>query len=133
MCRVQFDEVETGFTGVGDRLAEIVHDARDFVQLKGTRQGGICPGRLTVFITQRSAGARAQCGRGYRRLTTRLQAVVRDTAGVPQLDRDATLFSMYARGNFLPRGDLLRAVQARCASVAFGLERNLRGFRDDQT
>ena len=54
-----------------------------------------------------------------------------NTPGVPQLDGDMTVFGMNAGGDFLPGGNLLRAVQPRRAGVAFGLGGNLRRFADD--
>ena len=55
-----------------------------------------------------------------------------NSACVPQLDGDMTIFGMNAGGDFLPGGNLLRAVQPRRAGIAFGLGRNLRRFGDDQ-
>lgn len=55
-----------------------------------------------------------------------------NTPGVPQLDGDMTVFGMNAGGDFLPGGNLLRAVQPRRAGVAFGLRGDLRRFGDDQ-
>ncbi|MNP38023.1 hypothetical protein D3C76_1315050 [compost metagenome] len=129
---VQFDQVETGFTSIGDRLTEIVNDARDLVQLQRARSGGVDADRMAVFITQGGAGARIEGRSRNRSLAARLDAAVRDTTGVPQLDRDATLFGMHAVGDLLPRRDLFRAVQARGTSIAFCLGGNLGGFRDDQ-
>ena len=55
-----------------------------------------------------------------------------NTPGVPQLDGDMTVFGMNAGGDFLPGGNLLRAVQPWRAGIAFGLGGNLRRFGDDQ-
>ena len=55
-----------------------------------------------------------------------------NTPGVPQLDGDMTVFGMNAGGDFLPGGNLLRAVQPRRAGVTFGLRGDLRRFGDDQ-
>ena len=57
---------------------------------------------------------------------------MRDTTGMPQLNRNAALFSVNARGDFLPCRDLLRAMEARRTGVTLRLSRDLRGFRDDQ-
>jgi hypothetical protein len=51
---------------------------------------------------------------------------------VPQLNGDTAVFSVNAGGDFLPCGNLFRAVQARRAGIAFSLSGNLRGFGDDQ-
>ena len=132
MRRVQLNQVEARFTGVGDGLTEIIHDTRDLVQLKRAWRGGVDANSITVFIAQGSAGIRIQ-GRGRNgRLTARLDAAVRDTTGVPQLNRNTAIFSMNACGDFFPRGDLFRAVQTRRTGVAFSLGRNLRGFGNNQ-
>lgn len=55
-----------------------------------------------------------------------------NSACVPQLDGDMTIFGMNAGGDFLPGGNLLRAVQPRRAGVSFGLRGDLRRFGDDQ-
>ena len=51
---------------------------------------------------------------------------------MPQLDRNTTLFSVNARGDFLPCRDLFRAMEARRTGVTLRLSRDLRGFRDDE-
>src|SRR5690606_15330555 len=74
--RVQLNQVEARFTGVGDGLTEIIHDTRDLVQLQRAWRGGVDADRITVFIAQGSAGIGVQ-GRGRnRRLTARLDAAV---------------------------------------------------------
>ncbi len=60
---VQLNHVETGFTGVGDGLTEIVDDARDLVQLQRARRGGIDANGMTVFIAQGGTGSCVK-GRG---------------------------------------------------------------------
>ncbi|MNO95925.1 hypothetical protein D3C76_875820 [compost metagenome] len=132
MRRVQFNQVEPGFTGIGDGLAEIIHDARDFVEFQRARGRSIDADRMTVFITQRRTCTCIQRGSGNRCLPARLDAVVRDTARMPQLNCDAAIISMNACSDFFPRSDLLRAVQTRCASIAFRLSGDLSGFGNDQ-
>ena len=132
MRGVQFNQVETGFTRIRHGLAEIVNNPRDLVQFKSARHRRINADRIAVFIAQRGAGVRAQGRGGNRCLTARLDAAVRDTTGMPQLDGNTTLFSVNASRDFFPRGNLFRAVQTWCASVTLSLSRNLGGLGDDQ-
>ena len=132
MRGVQLNQVKTGFTGVGHGLAEVVHDTRNFIQLKRARHRGIHADRIAVFITQGRTGICAQGRSGDRSLAARLNAAMGDTTGMPQLDRNAALFSVNARGDFLPCGDLFRAVKTRRTRITFSLSGNLRGFGDDQ-
>lgn len=108
MRGVQLNQVKAGFTGVGHGLTEVVNNPRDFVQLQRARHRGIHADRIAVFIAQGRTGIGAQGRRGDRCLTAGLDAAVRDTTGVPQLNRNAALFSVNARGDFLPCRDLLR-------------------------
>lgn len=80
---VQFNQIETGFTRIGDSLAEIIDNSRDFIGFQRAWHRGIHSDSLTIFITQGSTGPGADSGCGYRRLSTRLQAGVRNTACVP--------------------------------------------------
>ena len=112
MSGVQLNQVKPGFARIGYGLAEVVNNTWDLVQLKRAWHRGINADCVTIFIAQRGTSIRAQGGSGNRCLTARLNAVVRDTTGVPKLDRNTTLFSVNTCGNFLPCGDLFRAVPA---------------------
>lgn len=48
---VQLNEIETGFAGIGDGLAEIIHDTRDFMGFQRARHGGVNADRIAVFVT----------------------------------------------------------------------------------
>jgi hypothetical protein len=118
---VQLNQIEAGVTGIADRLTEIVDDPRDLSvsSARGievsTRIAWPFSSRREVRVPALSAdGATGGCA-------ARLHAAVGNTPGVPQLDGDTALFSVNAGGDFLPGGNLLRAVQARRAGVAFGL------------
>ena len=130
--RVQLNQIEASVTGIADRLTEIVDDPRDLFGFQGTRHRGVGANSMAVFIAQGGASTGAQRGRRYWRAAARLQAAMGNTPGVPQLDGDTAIFRMNTGGDFLPGGNLLRAVQARRAGIAFGLGRNLRRFGDDQ-
>ena len=41
MRRVQLYKVKTGIAGIADRLAEIIDDPRDLIELQRTRHGGV--------------------------------------------------------------------------------------------
>ncbi|MNC36902.1 hypothetical protein D3C75_854470 [compost metagenome] len=131
--RMQFDKVETGLTGVGSRLAEIVNDARDLFSFQGAWGRGWYSYPGPGFVTHGSTGVGIDSRRGNRSLLAWLQAVMGNTAYVPQLNGDMAVFVMHRLSDLFPRGDLLWGMQPRCAGIAFRLERNLGGFCDNQT
>ncbi|MNP27925.1 hypothetical protein D3C76_1208590 [compost metagenome] len=129
---VQLDEVEPGFTGIGRRLAEVGDDTGDFRLAQRPRRRGFHTHQVALLVTQGGAGSSRQRRRCHRGFAAGLQGSVRYPPGVPHLHGAMAAIGVDAFVDTLPGGDLLGAVDARRAGIAFGLEGNLRGFGDDQ-
>ena len=87
---------------------------------------------MAVFVAQRSPGARADGRWRNRGGAAGLDAAVRNTPGMPQLDGNTPVFSVDAGGDLFPCGNLFRTVQPWRTRVAFSLSGNLGRFGNNQ-
>ena len=85
-----------------------------------------------ALASHEGLGVRPDGGRAHGRLTILLEARVRDTAGMPELNDDFSALGVHGVGDRFPSSDLVVRIAARRVGVALRLRRDLRGLGDDQ-
>lgn len=99
---MQLNQIEAGVTGIADRLTEIVDDPR--ISAVSVARGIEVSTRMAWPFSSRSeVRVPALSAEGATGAAPPLQAAMGNSACVPQLDGDMTIFGMNAGGDFLPR------------------------------
>lgn len=125
---MDFDAIEARGNRVGGCAAEIGDDRLDLIQSERARFGHVDEG-----VVHEDLGLGLDGRWRDRRLRIRLQIDMRNTADVPELQKDVSAFGMHHVGHFPPAVDLGLRIDAGRVLVALPFLRNLRAFRNDQS